>query len=673
MARPFKRILIANRGEIACRIIRACRDEGVEAVAVYSGADAHALHASLADIAVPIGPAPPAESYLSIARLVAAAKETGCEAVHPGYGFLSERAAFAEAVRDAGLAFIGPAPEAIAAMGSKVAARELAERAGVPVLPAFDGEGDDAGLAEAARQIGYPLLVKASGGGGGKGMRRVHSPAELADALAAARREAQAAFGDARVYLEKLLVAPRHVEVQVFGDSHGNIVHLFERDCSVQRRHQKVVEESPAPHLPPATRAAMGEAAVRAARAVGYVGAGTVEFLLDADGRFFFLEMNTRLQVEHPVSELVVGVDLVRLQLRVAAGEPLPFAQPDLAQRGHAIECRVYAEDVEAGFLPSTGPLLRLEEPQGPGVRVDSGVRVGDVVSRHYDPLLAKLICWGATRDAALATLRRALREYAVLGVTTNLAFLQAIVGHPAFVAGRATTAFLDEQLAGWAQPSEIPDEALVAAALADLLAAPATPPPGAAEGDPYSPWRSFAALSPQPSVLSTQHSALNPQPSALSGLAVRVEPEGDGYRVAVGERGYRVNVRHAHEGTLTLEIDGRQRRAVVAADAQRSLVALDGATYAIERAVGRRGRARAATSEGALTAAMPGQVLAVYAAAGDAVEAGQPLVLLSAMKMELTVAAPHAGTVAALHVAPGDVVERGQVLAQVEPKCGSA
>ena len=404
-------------------------------------------------------------------------------------GFLSERAAFAQAVRDAGLTFIGPSAEAIAAMGSKVAARELAERAGVPVLPAYSGEGDDAAFAQAAARIGYPLLVKASGGGGGKGMRRVHSAAELPAALQGARREALSAFGDARVYVEKLLAAPRHVEVQVFGDAHGNVVHLFERDCSVQRRHQKVVEESPAPHLPPHIRAAMGEAAVLAARAVGYVNAGTVEFLLDADGRFYFLEMNTRLQVEHPVTELVVGVDLVKLQLRIAAGERLPFAQADLAQRGYAIECRVYAEDAAAGFLPSTGPLLRVAEPCGPGVRVDGGVRAGDTVSHHYDPLLAKLICWGDTREAALATTRRALREYAVLGVTTNLPFLQAIVEHPVFASGRATTAFIPEHLANWSPPNDIPDEALIAAVLADVLAAPAPPLANMAEGDPFNPW----------------------------------------------------------------------------------------------------------------------------------------------------------------------------------------
>ena len=488
----FKRILIANRGEIAVRIIRACRDLGVETVAVYSDADAGAPHAALADVAVPIGPPPPAESYLNIPRLVEAARATGCEAVHPGYGFLSERAPFAQAVRDAGLVFIGPPPEAIAAMGSKTAARELMQRAGVPVVPGYQGGGSLAEYGVQAEALGYPVLVKAAGGGGGKGMRAVMHPADLGPAIEGASREAGKAFGDARVYLEKLLVEPRHVEVQVLADSHGHTVYLFERDCSVQRRHQKIVEETPAPHLSAARRAEMGAAAVAAAQAVGYVNAGTVEFLVDRHGGFYFLEMNTRLQVEHPVTELVTGLDLVKLQLRIAAGEALPFSQADLRQRGHAIECRVYAEDPAAGFLPSTGTLLRVVEPVGPGVRVDSGFGTGDTVTHFYDPLLAKLVVWGANREQALGTLQRALRDYAVLGVTTNLAFLQAVVSHPVFQAGHATTAFVDRYLGDWSSHAAPPDVALIAAALADQLA-PAQAAAGPAitsDGDPYNPWR---------------------------------------------------------------------------------------------------------------------------------------------------------------------------------------
>ncbi len=488
----FQRILIANRGEIAVRIIRACRDLGIETVAVYSEADAGSRHAALADIAVPIGPPPPTESYLRIDRLVEVAHQTGCQAVHPGYGFLSERAAFAQAVRDAGLVFIGPSPEAIQAMGSKTGARALMQSAGVPVVPGYQGGGSPDDYAKEADRIGYPILVKAAGGGGGKGMRAVERPQELADALEGASREAGKAFGDTRVYLEKLLVHPRHIEVQVLADSHGQVVHLFERDCSVQRRHQKIVEETPAPGLSPDLRRRMGEAAVAAARAVNYVNAGTIEFLLDASGQFYFLEMNTRLQVEHPVTEMVVGVDLVKLQLRVAAGEPLPFRQADLSQRGHAIEVRVYAEDPANVFLPATGTLLQVIEPTGPGVRVDSGFATGDDVTHFYDPLLAKLIVWGMTRDDALGTLGRALREYAVLGVTTNLAFLQAVIDHPVFREGQATTQFIDERFT-WDAPTTPPAIALITAALADQVGAPAAqsaPTVMGSDGDPYSPWR---------------------------------------------------------------------------------------------------------------------------------------------------------------------------------------
>ena len=493
----FRRILIANRGEIAVRIIRACRDLGIETVAIYSEADAGARHVALADRAVLVGPPSPTESYLRIDRVVQAALDTGCEAVHPGYGFLSERAAFARAVAEARLTFIGPPAEAIATMGSKTAARTLMQGAGVPVVPGYQGGDRLDDYVKAANHLGYPLLVKAAGGGGGKGMRTVDHAVDLVPGIEGAAREAGKAFGDASVYLEKLLVNPRHIEVQVLADRHGHVVHLFERDCSVQRRHQKILEETPAPYLDDTVRARMGEAAVAAARAVGYINAGTIEFLLDTEGQFYFLEMNTRLQVEHPITEVVVGVDLVKLQIAIAAGQPLPFGQAELRQRGHAVECRVYAEDPSSSFLPSTGTLVKVVEPGGPGVRVDRGFGTGDTVSHHYDPLLAKLITWGVDRDAALATMRRALAEYAVLGVTTNLGFLRAVLDHPTFCAGHATTAWVERAFSEWTEPPDALDDALIAAALLDTFtpaAASARETAASADGDTYNPWRQAAA-----------------------------------------------------------------------------------------------------------------------------------------------------------------------------------
>jgi acetyl-CoA/propionyl-CoA carboxylase biotin carboxyl carrier protein len=440
LGRPFSRVLVANRGEIAARVARGCRAAGVASVAVYSDADALARHVALANDAVRIGPPPAAESYLSIPRLLAAAKETGCDAVHPGYGFLSENAGFARAVEEAGLVWIGPPPEAIEAMGSKISSRERMKAAGVPVVPGALIPA--AGTFKGILSLGLPVVVKASAGGGGKGMRVVSSAAELPEAISACRREAAAAFGDATVYVEKYLERPRHVEVQVFGDRHGHVVALGERECSLQRRHQKVVEECPSPAVSPELRARLSKAAVDAARAVGYVNAGTVEFLLEPSGAFWFLEMNTRLQVEHPVTEEAFGVDLVRLQLSVAAGEPLP-PLPSAPAR-HAIEARVYAEDPEAGFLPQAGRILFCREPAGPGVRVDSGLAEGQEVGVHYDPLLAKVVASGATRDEALGRLRNALAETVVLGVTTNIGWLRRLLGTPEVAAGRIHTGLLE-------------------------------------------------------------------------------------------------------------------------------------------------------------------------------------------------------------------------------------
>jgi acetyl-CoA carboxylase biotin carboxylase subunit len=442
--RPIRRVLVANRGEIAVRIMRACRELGIESVAVYSDPDRSALHVRQADRAYPIGPAAAAESYLRIDKLLAVAKESGADAVHPGYGFLSERAPFAKACLDAGLVFIGPSPEAISAMGDKVEARRLMRKAGVPVVPGSDDALDsDAEVERLASEIGFPVMLKAAGGGGGKGMRLVSAAAELKSGLRAARSEAKSAFGDDRVYVEKAIVRPRHVEVQVLGDTHGHVVHLYERECSIQRRHQKVIEESPSTAIDQKTREEMGRVAVQAAKAVDYVSAGTIEFLVDQDRRFYFLEMNTRIQVEHPITEAVTGVDLVRAQLEIAAGRPLGFRQEDVVQRGWAIECRIYAEDPENNFLPAPGRIDVLRVPSGIGIRDDSGVYEGFEVSTHYDPILSKLVAWGSNRDEAIGRMLRALREYVIVGPVSNVAFHRWALEHPAFRAGDIDTGFI--------------------------------------------------------------------------------------------------------------------------------------------------------------------------------------------------------------------------------------
>ncbi|HEY3885416.1 MAG TPA: acetyl-CoA carboxylase biotin carboxylase subunit [Vicinamibacterales bacterium] len=468
MSRPIRRLLIANRGEIALRIIRACRELGIESVAIYSDADTRSRHVRAADRAARVGPAPAVDSYLDIASVIDAARRTDSDAVHPGYGFLSENAGFAAACVGAGLIFVGPPADAIDRMGSKIAARRLMEQAGVPVVPGrTPDDQSEAGVLAAAEAIGFPALIKASAGGGGKGMRAAVDRGAAVDAISAARREAKAAFGDGTLYVERVIERPRHVEIQVFADRHGNAVHLFERECSVQRRHQKVIEESPSTALTPTLRARMGAAAVAAAHACGYVNAGTIEFLLEGrgeDARFYFLEMNTRLQVEHPVTEAVTGADLVRAQMAVAEGRPLPWRQQDLSQRGHAIECRVYAEDPAAGFLPQAGSLLLYREPAAPGVRIDSGVEEGADVPVQYDPMLAKLIASAETRDAACARAAAALRNFPILGVRTNVPFLIRLLGHPAFGKGALHTTFVDEHLNDLLS-TDAPDEIVRAAA----------------------------------------------------------------------------------------------------------------------------------------------------------------------------------------------------------------
>jgi acetyl-CoA carboxylase biotin carboxylase subunit len=465
--RTLRKLLVANRGEIAVRIIRACREMDIQSVAVFSEVDRRALHVSLADEAHLIGPAPARESYLSIDRILAAASASGADAVHPGYGFLAENAAFARACEERGLVFVGPRSETIALMGEKTSARREAVAAGVPVVPGtLEPLADDAALHREAERIGFPVMLKAAAGGGGKGLRRVDEASGLAPALARARSEARGAFGDDRVYLEKAIVRPRHVEIQVLADSNGHAVHLFERECSIQRRHQKVIEESPSPLVTPDLRRRMGEQALRLVERVGYLNAGTLEFLVDAERNPYFLEMNTRLQVEHPVTEEVTGVDLVQMQIRIARGESLPFTQETLVQRGHAIECRVYAEDPETGFLPSPGRILALRTPDGPGVRDDSGVYEGWEVPIDYDPLISKLVARADTREGAIRRMRRALSEYRVLGIRTTLPFFERVLSHPDFVAGEFDTSFVDTVLREPAPPGRPVDLAVMAAAI---------------------------------------------------------------------------------------------------------------------------------------------------------------------------------------------------------------
>ncbi|MFJ1736307.1 acetyl/propionyl/methylcrotonyl-CoA carboxylase subunit alpha [Streptomyces sp. NPDC088254] len=636
----FDTVLVANRGEIAVRVIRTLRSLGVRSVAVFSDADADARHVREADTAVRIGPAPAAESYLSVERLLEAAARTGAQAVHPGYGFLAENAAFARACAEAGLVFIGPPAEAIALMGDKIRAKATVREAGVPVVPGSSGSGlDDAQLIEAAREIGVPVLLKPSAGGGGKGMRLVRDPAVLADEIAAARREARASFGDDTLLVERWIDRPRHIEIQVLADAHGNVVHLGERECSLQRRHQKIVEEAPSVLLDETTRAAMGEAAVQAARSCGYRGAGTVEFIVPGGDptAYYFMEMNTRLQVEHPVTELVTGLDLVEWQLRAAAGEPLAFGQDDIALTGHAVEARLCAEDPARGFLPSGGTVLRLREPQGDGVRTDSGLVEGSEVGSLYDPMLSKVIAYGPDRATALRKLRAALAETVTLGVQTNAGFLRRLLAHPAVVAGELDTGLV-ERVAEDLVPADVPEEVYEAAAAVRLQA---LSPRGDGWTDPFSVpngWRMGGV----------------PRPVAFP---LRVtEP-----------------VHYTARGSHTVTED-------------RVHVTLDGVRHSFHRAgdwLGRDGDAWhvrdhdpvAASLSGAahagadsLTAPMPGTVTVVKVAVGDEVAAGQSLLVVEAMKMEHVISAPHAGTVAELDVAPGTTVAMDQVLAVVAP-----
>ncbi|MEO3431514.1 acetyl-CoA carboxylase biotin carboxylase subunit [Pelagibius sp. CAU 1746] len=660
----FDTVLIANRGEIARRVIRTARRLGLRCVAVYSEADSAAAHVAEADAAFCIGPAPAAESYLRAEAILEAARAAGAAAVHPGYGFLSENAAFAEACAGAGIVFVGPPAAAIRAMGSKSEAKALMEAAGVPLVPGYHGSAQEPEvLAAEARKVGYPLMIKASAGGGGKGMRVVRQAGEFAEALQAARREAMASFGDEHVLLERYLPSPRHIELQVFRDDHGNAVHLFERDCSSQRRHQKVVEEAPAPGLSEGLRAAMGEAALRAAVAIDYRGAGTVEFLVDGDD-FYFMEMNTRLQVEHPVTEMITGYDLVEWQLRVAAGEPLPATQADISANGHAIEARLYAEDPASGFLPSTGELLHLAFPEGEeGIRVDSGVRAGDKVTVHYDPMIAKVIAWGEERAVALRRLRRALARTEIAGVVTNAGFLQAILGHTRFAAGVVDTAFIDQQReALLPDGAALPESALAAAALAEMTWRRRVAQAAAADsGDPHSPWQ----LTNGWRLNSETHRDFTFHYGEQS-LAVRVIFGWEGLRLGLPGGEVSAAVAETEDGALALRLGDGSFVARVLRRGLRRWVLLEGQSFVLTLQDDIQGLGGEAGASGRVVAPMPGKVTAVLVQAGDTVSEGAPLLRLEAMKMEHTLTAPHDGPVEALNCAAGDLVEEGVELAVV-------
>ncbi|TGQ83289.1 acetyl/propionyl/methylcrotonyl-CoA carboxylase subunit alpha [Mesorhizobium sp. M8A.F.Ca.ET.207.01.1.1] len=643
----FSKILIANRGEIACRVIRTARKLGVHTVAVYSDADARSLHVEMADEAVHIGPSPVGESYLRGDRIVAAALATGAEAIHPGYGFLSENPDFVDQVTAAGLTFIGPSAASIRAMGLKDAAKRLMEKAGVPVVPGYHGEAQEIVLlASKAREIGYPVLIKARAGGGGKGMRRVEHPDDFSEALSSARREAKAAFGDDRVLVEKYVDKPRHIEVQVFGDNFGNAVHLYERDCSAQRRHQKVIEETPAPGMTPALRKAMTEAAVKAAKAINYSGAGTIEFIVDASqglkaDRFWFMEMNTRLQVEHPVTEMVTGTDLVEWQLRVASGEKLPKTQSEIALCGHAFEARIYAEDAAKGFLPATGTLHHLKfpgvAPEGAAMRIETGVRAGDAISPYYDPMIAKLVVHSGDRQAALEALRTALAQIEIAGSTVNAAFLAALAADPDFAAGDVDTGLigrLQEMLTAVAPPT---GEIISAAA----LAASGT---GALPSD--DPWSSLAGY------------------AHFHGVARRT-------RLKFGDEAILAKVSMRPDGRFQVALDApydstnsHDLRAVPRlARWPGHITVFEGAvayTFTVPDPLARSDEAAAAS--GSLRAPMPGLVKLVRVAKGDAVIKGQILLILEAMKMEHTIAAPHDGVIAEI-AGEGSQVTDGAVL----------
>ena len=662
----FSKILIANRGEIACRVIRTCRRLGIRTVAVYSEADADAQHVRQADEAYLIGGPRPADSYLRGDAVIAAAREAGAEAIHPGYGFLSENADFADAVAAAGLVFIGPSGASMRKMGSKAGAKELMAAAGVPVVPGYTGEDQSPNmLAREAARIGFPLMIKAAHGGGGKGMRVVHRLEDFIAQLESCQREAANAFGRDRVLLERYVASPRHIEIQVFADAHGHTLHLNERECSAQRRYQKVLEESPSPFLTPALRAAMGDAAVKAAQAIDYVNAGTVEFIVDPDGQFYFMEINTRLQVEHPVTELVTGLDLVEWQLRVAASEALPLAQEDIRQRGHAIEVRLYAEDPEAGFLPGSGRLERLALPEAsPGVRIDAGVVEGDTVTIFYDPMIAKLIVHGADRMEALARLRDALARCDIAGPKSNIAFLERLVRHPAVTGGWIDTGYLDRHLDEFMPAPSLASTQQVALVAAELLWQEARARAQAGDGDePDSPWAIADGWR-------LGHAGARPLAFAHLGQTWTALAHGHGgrYRIELADEVHEVEDARLTGDLLGLRIHGQARRFRILRHGTRLTLHDGEQRTAVETVPAyRRTDMAEASGSGKILAPMPGRVVLVKARPGDEVVAGQELLVMEAMKMELAVKASRDGVVVDVRAAAGDFVEADTVLVALE------
>ncbi len=656
----FERVLIANRGEIACRVIRTCRRLGIHTIAVYSEADRDAQHVRLANEAWPIGGPRPADSYLRGDTILEVAKQTGAQAIHPGYGFLSENTDFARACTDAGIAFIGPKPESIEAMGSKAEAKTLMEKHAVPLVPGYHGENQDAAfLAEQAGKTGFPLMIKPAAGGGGKGMRIVRGADEFAEALASAQREATSSFGDARMILERYVEHPRHIEFQIFGDTQGHVIHLNERECSSQRRYQKVLEETPSPFLDSARRKTMGEAAVAAARAVDYVGAGTIEFIVAQDGEFFFMEMNTRLQVEHPVTEMTLGLDLVEWQLRIAAGQPLPLRQDQVHAGGHAIEVRLYVEDPDQNFLPGSGKLqtLRLPPPSA-HVRLDGGVIEGDTVTIFYDPMIAKLIVWDVNRVQALQRLREALAASEIIGPKSNIGFLERLARHPAIVEGRIDTGYLDrhldEFLVGDAPPT---DAVLFAAATAVLLHDESHV--ASAPSDPHSPWARADAW---------RIGHAGKRIVALTWREQRFEIEARGhagdYQLRHGETDCPVHGARLHDDHLSARFDREARRVPLHSDEAHVLLHdADGQRYSFARAVAFAWESGDDVGGNQLIAPMPGRIVLIKANAGDSVEQGQELLVMEAMKMELALKAPRAGTIDSVNATQGEFVEADAIL----------
>jgi len=660
--RRFRTLLIANRGEIACRVIRSARAMGLRTVAVYSEADRDSMHVAMADEAVLLGPARARDSYLNIERVIEAARKTGAEAVHPGYGFLSENAEFAQACLDAGLVFVGPTAAMMTAMGSKSGSKQLMEKAGVPLVPGYHGEAqDEAILAEAADKIGFPVLVKASAGGGGRGMRVVKSAGELSAAIVSAKREAKAAFGDDRMLIEKFVLNPRHIEVQIIGDSHGNLLSLFERECTLQRRHQKVIEEAPSPTLNATQREAVCAAARKAAGAVNYVGAGTIEFVSDGK-EVFFIEMNTRLQVEHPVTELITGIDLVEWQLRVAFGEALPLKQDEIRLNGHAIEARVYAENPQKNFMPSVGRIKTWRTPDAvDGLRIDAGYRSGDAVSPYYDAMLAKVIAWAPTREAAIERLNRGLEQTDVRGIVTNIPFLSALVTHRDVRANSIDTGFIERELKGLTETSSPPGELELCAAVAAVIVEEQQ----AARREAHSPWRTYGW---QPVGLRTRVFQFRHGPGTEQKVTLQY---GDGqFTVSLADRDAPivVSITPIAGGGFDLTIDGVKSNVVAVIEGHELYLRTRNGRFDLHWVDPFGGETEEQLGEDKIVAPLPGTVVALLAEEGATLEKGAAILTLEVMKMEQTLRAPYAGVLKKIKCKVGDIVGEGVELAEIEP-----